>query len=262
MTNYVTILRFSSFLGFAVASTWILAAESTLRADLENMDRLRDGLATPFDEIERRSQRLLEKHSSPEDHGRIYYQLAQSYAQGGIFVEERAERVIMYAKKALAFPLDPVSRLRLYNYWGDALRMVDRTQPFPRRRKAAAAVYLTGLKESQKYEIPSHPPKSPAWDMGASLARGGPTPQDFERRRQDMRAAREKWLRDSELYLRRKVLVDQLIDIYRRKPYAASELGSLATSIVGDPDLVDELMDRLAEKGAVRDDSYHTTPKP
>lgn len=124
--------------------------EDPLRKELQELDRMRKGKQTPTDKVESRGGDLLEEHPSPEEQGRIHYQLAHVHAQSA---QKDLELVIEHAQRALSFPLDPDLRLRAYVYWGDALRILHRRKkaPYAEGRRLAAPVYLEGLKETQKY---------------------------------------------------------------------------------------------------------------
>jgi hypothetical protein len=200
---------------------------------------------------------MLKDYSAAEDQGRIYYQLAHTHAQTGITIKAKAERVIEYAQKGLACPLDPVRRLRLYSYWASALQVGDRSKPLPERRKPAAIVLLKGLKEAQQYKIPEQQPEF----RGEAALLIGPPPDVpspwYEAARKEAarrRAIREQWHLDWDLWVCHKVLTVQLVDSYRQLPHAASELRELSTSTLGDQKTVDLLMSRLKDLGALEDE--------
>jgi hypothetical protein len=233
-------------------------ADETLDQALGALDRLRKGWATSLEDVERLGQQMLKDYSAAEDQGRIYYQLAHTHAQTGITIKAKAERVIEYAQKGLACPLDPVRRLRLYSYWASALQVGDRSKPLTETRKPAAIVLLNGLKEAQQYKIPERqPPES----SGVAPLLIGPPPDRpspwYEAARKEAerrRAIQKQHHLDWELWLCHKVLTDQVVDSYRQLPHAASELRELATSILGDQKTVDLLMSRLKDLGALEDE--------
>ena len=67
-------------------------------------------------------------------------------------------------------------------------------------------------------------------------------------------AAQMKFREERELYHMREVLIIQLVGLYSRWPYAATELRDSASATLNDPKMVEKLMDRLKEKGALKDD--------
>jgi hypothetical protein len=223
--------------------------KGALAGELHTLQTLQKGKTTPLAEVESQGQKLLKEPTSPEEQGRIYFQLAQSYAMKGIFAPERAALVVGYAQQALRFPLPPSERMLMYVYWGDALRAVDDKKPLADARRVAAEIYLTGLKELERENLPENPPEVPP--LGRRPFKGGP-----EQLREYEKAvkAREKALRDEELYTHRKVLMGQLVQTYARKPCAATELRDLSMKVVGNPALTDRLMKALEERGALRDD--------
>jgi hypothetical protein len=243
-------------LGSFLGPVCVVHTGESVDKELGALERLRKGKETPFAEVEDRGKLALKEHPSGEDQGRVYYQLAETYAQSGISVKERAEKVVEYAQKGLQCPLDPVRRLQLHEYWGDGLRFADPTQSFPERRKAAAIAYLKGLKESQKYDIPAKPP-GPAPGGFIVHREAGPPPPGFEaleRKAAEIAATQKRIRYEEELYYIHKVLIDQLVDVYRREPYAATELREMATEIVGDPATVATLMSRIEALGALHDE--------
>ncbi len=53
------------------------SSAKTLEEELYEVDRLRAGFDTPFDEVESRCDKLLEKYTKPEERAKIYFELAQ-----------------------------------------------------------------------------------------------------------------------------------------------------------------------------------------
>ena len=129
--------------------------EAETKADLFHalwaVDRLRSGRKTPFDEVERCIGNLLKQYPAPKDHGQIYYEAAHIYAQTGLV---RPQVAINYAKKALQYPVESAQQIRLYGYWGSAVFMLKRTDPFPQRRLAAATIFLGGLVQLRQFKVP------------------------------------------------------------------------------------------------------------
>ncbi len=243
-----------SVLVSAILAEGVVQAGEPLQQELAKLDSLRKGPNTPFTVVESRAEQLLKDYPAAEDQGRVYYQLAHTYAQGGISIRENAQRAIAYSKKALEYPLAPAARLRLFVYWGDALRWVDPKQPFTERRRAAVAVYLMGFKEAQKHDIPDQPPEAqPGIMFHASQLPPG-LAAEVQREREQAVAAHERAKQGRELWLCRKVLVTQIVSMYARPPLAATELRQQAARMLQDPALVQRLMDELDKKGALKDD--------
>jgi len=218
-------------------------------AVLDNQPR---GTRTPFELVDRESEELLKKHEAPEDQGRIYFQLAHSYGQSGMRRPGDTQRVIEFAQKALACPLDPARRLRLYIYWGDAIILSERDRPIYERRAAAAAAYLKGLKEAQQYKIPDEAPEYPQFSMPNTSDE-----KEFHRQQQIRYLEHKRIDYERTLHMRRSILENQLIYDYTRRPFAATELREAATKALGDAAQVEKLMSALEAKGALKDE-----PKP
>jgi len=256
MRALVAMIVGGCILGSLLGPVCVVRSAESVDKELGALERLRKGKETPFAEVEDRAKRALEDHPSREDQGQVYYQIAHTYAQSGISVKERAEKVVEYSKKGLEYPLDPIRRLHLWEYWGDGLQFAGPAESFAERRKAAAVAYLKGLKESQKYNVPAKPPgPGPA----GLLLDPGPSPpaalfEAMQRKAAEIAATQKRIRYEEELYQRHKVLMDQLVDVYRQEPYAATELREMATEIVGDPAAVATLMSRLDALGALRDE--------
>jgi len=237
------------------------AADESLSRQLQEIDGMRKGPKTPFAKVESQAQDLLKKHTTPEEQGRIYYQMTDAYGQGGLFHLELARRVVEYAQKALEYPQEPVHRIELYMYWGVGIRAAGRNDPFQPVRKAAAEVNLKGLKEARQYNIPEKPREVSLGSLLARPADGGPlTEQEFKRRSDVLLAAQRQARYEANLIHRRQVLVNQIVELYTSKPYAATELRDLATQVLEDSASVEELMRIIEEKGALKDDVVEEEP--
>ncbi|MDH4241840.1 MAG: hypothetical protein OEW48_19950, partial [Phycisphaerae bacterium] len=106
----------SCFLSLLVLGS--IGSANTLDEELYEVDKLRAGFDTPFDEVEKRCNELLKEYTKPEEQAKIYFELAQVDGQSGF---QRPAKAIEYARKALELPQDPWKKVRLYIYWGDAI---------------------------------------------------------------------------------------------------------------------------------------------
>jgi hypothetical protein len=221
--------------------------QDELGQKLTALDRLRAGTRTPLGSIEKESAALLKEHTAREEQGRIYFLLTESYGQARMSVNGNAAKVIDYAPKALECPLDPVRRLRLYAYWGDAIILSDLSRPLSARRAEAAPIYLKGLKEARQYDIPDVVPKRPP----IFLPKDGMDGETFLREREAHYKELRRLRQLETLHYGRKVLQNQLVYFYSRVPYAPDELRKLATETLGNeaPE-VNKIMNALAAKRA------------
>jgi hypothetical protein len=227
----------------------ILAVEVTspcrgqdLTVELGRLDRLRNGLKTPLDEVDRRGEELLKKYSNPRDRGRIYYQLAHVHAQSGV---RRPEQVIAYAEAALQCPLGLSQQLRLYTYWGDALGVSKEKKPFAARRTEAAAIYLKGLREVSALKLPEKPPEPEPMTFF-----NGPDAEENRRKGQEQWVRRRQIDYQREMIKHRDVLQGQIVSLYGRRPVATEELRDTATKILGEGKALDRLMAAVEAKVA------------
>ena len=131
-----------------------------LARELYAIDRLGALDKTPFDEVERRAKELAKRHTRAEERGRIYAAVAHVYGQSGC-----RPRTVFWAKRALELPIDPVLRLRMYEYWYSATLL--RTDPKARRESAGSRremlrPALFGLREALRYDLPADAPALPS----------------------------------------------------------------------------------------------------
>jgi hypothetical protein len=182
--------------------------------------------------VEQLGADLIAKYSAPKDRAQIYYQLCHVYAQSA---QARPEKTIAYAKKALEFPLEPVQKLTIYTYWGDAEQIVGgRGKLLPERRKAAAAVYLNGIQEADKLNLPETPPAPPP-EPKVNLP---PTDPEFLKLMLPYMTEMEAYRKTEgtrELIHHRNVLVGQIAQLYGRKPFATSEIATMSRGALDDP---------------------------
>ena len=235
------------------------APEEPLPVALRKLEQLRNGPKTPFAEVDRHAAELLKSHLDPKGQGQIYYELAHIDAQSGL---ARPQMVIDYAKKALQFPLDPLQRLRLYVYWGDATLVRKPTDPLPGRRREAVPIYLQGLMEMHAFTAPPVapqptevvPPQKPpeAATRAANPAKGKSphkltTKEAIEQHERQLAPPRQARMQD-QIARGREILMGQIVWLYGRKPFATAELRELATATTHDPELVARLVEMTQAK--------------
>ncbi len=248
------------FLSLALGVLWVVAYcvgncpaqyEDELGRKLGRIDALRKHGPTALGQIETESAALLNDYTKPEEQGRIFYQIAMSYAQAGVSKEGHAAKVIEYAQKGLKQPIDPRLRLELYLYWGNAIAGSDRTRPISKRRADAAPIYLNGLKEAKQFKVPDVAPKAPP----SFLSRMGPgmNEETFKREREEHAMECQRVLRLEMLCTLRDAMQGELVFSYSRIPRAPDELRKLATETLGAGPDVEKLMDALAAKCAAVD---------
>src|SRR5688572_9643634 len=144
-----------------------IAREAELSKALAELDSLRKGFDTPFDLVEQRGGALLRQYHRPEEHARIYFQLAHIEGQSGF---QHLDKLIWYIEQALAWPaaLEPEHQIWLYQYWGNALEAAHEGTPseaFAQARHEMVEPYLHGLQQAVAYEaearaapLPTGPP--------------------------------------------------------------------------------------------------------
>jgi hypothetical protein len=216
--------------------------EHDLFSALQALDRLRRGSKTPFDEVERAAGELLTKYPDPKDRGQIYYELAHVYVQSGLV---RPQSALDYVKKAMQCPLAPQQQIRLYGYWGSILLMLRRTDPLPQRRREATVVFLDGLVQLRKLDLPEKPPEIPTTVLVDLDPTTDTAAKEAEQRNRRYMAAveRAEFLREMIRY--REGLTSQIAWLYSREPRATQELRELVIKTTHDLQLADRLVDRV-----------------
>jgi hypothetical protein len=257
MSRYLTlIVLFFSVLVVANISH-LASGQDTLKTKLRELDKTQNGKNTPFDDVEKRGVELLNEFTDPEDQGQINFQLAEIYGKTGMI---RTDLVIQHSKSALELPIDSLQRLRLYVLWGNAISLgnihkpIQEQKPFSEVRRLAVKPYLEGLKEMKKYEIPEQMPNLPMGGFKYDMSENAPNYQKIKKMHDDQMAARTEAQFDRKLWFSHQTLMNGVIDLYSRPPFAATELRQLATKILDDPEKVDALMKRIEAKGALKDD--------
>ena len=220
-----------------------VASAKSLDEELYEVDKLRAGFNTPFDEVEERCNELLQKYTKPEEQGKIYYELTKVEGQSGF---QRPAKAIDYVKKALELPQDPWKKVRLYIYWGDTIQVAHRgvhNQELVAARRKAVVPYLYGLKETLKYDLPELKPELPTY--GAIVYEGDKDDPEYQRilkEKKEKIKAREKAKFQRTMIQHRDVLTSQTSTMYSRFPFASNEIKELATLVLEDETAVERLM--------------------
>lgn len=215
----------------------------TLEEKLYEVDQLRAGFNTPFDEVEKRCNELLKEYTKPEEQGKIYYELTKVEGQSGF---QRPAKAIEYAKKAIELPQDPWKKVRLYVYWGDTIQVAHRgvhNQELVAARRKAVMPYLLGLKETLQHDLPEVKPDLPGVDR---FDYGGPSDTEeyrsMIRKHQEQVEARKKAKFQRSMIQHRDILTSQVSTMYSRFPFASNEIEKLANEILEDKVAIERLM--------------------
>lgn len=218
---------------------WKVASE--LQTNLTILDRLRNGRKTDFAKVEIIGAELLAKDITPKDRALIHFQIAHNHAQSGLV---QPQSVIDHAAAALKLPLEPRNRLKLFVYIGDAYRVLNRKHSFAVRRKQATAVYLEGLKEVLKYELPDRAPDLPVSARILGFSDGGDDGETRLKGELLMKLHRKARFQREMIHLQT-ILARQIVSMYSRKPFAIEELDRQAKDILADSAAVNRLTKEL-----------------
>lgn len=249
---------------FSIGNAKTLVGE--LEKELDELKKLHLGEKTPFEQAEKKCNELLEKYTEPEEQAMIYYHLAVVYSQSG---QIKPDKTIEFSKKALEFPLDPIERLRIYIWWGDAIQIANggvRGQDLVVARRKAVMPYLNGLNESLSIQYPKYtqPENLPEEQNVKTDSRDNIGPF-LRRRKTEQRKALYEWKKarfEEDLNQHKRILTDQVSYMYSRFPWASDEIRELATKILEDETAVDNLMSSVDEAVKKRAEQLDWAPEP
>ena len=244
--------------------------ETNLPKDLWSIRELRNGLNTDYDMVYKRANKLLAKYiDNLAARGRIYLEVLVVHALSGL---ARPYEAIEYAKKAEQFPLSPVDKAQLYLSWGDAIQFTHpgaKGEQLRKTRREAVAIYLKSMKVAVDNGIPIilEPPKPPEGVRLNEIEHAVINiPDEFpeeakEKLRQEKKAlearrkAREEYWKKKQQWEGQKAIIDRcnysrdlIVKLYTMWPFDNSELEKLATEILGSPEMVDDLVKRVADR--------------
>lgn len=214
----------------------------TLQHELDRLDGLRNGAETPFDQVDILGKELLLRYPTASDQAEIYFQLAHVYAQSGL---HRPDLISRYARMALKDLADPNKRAYLYSYLGSAAE-VDRMVPeFEARRRTAATANLEGLREIIQLGLPTSV-RDPAPLLMKDIpdvesTEGKQYRKDYQDAYRQHRIAQFQ----REMLNHREIFIRQVVRLYGSKPFAQSEVKSLADSILRNAEEVASLMSKI-----------------
>jgi hypothetical protein len=217
----------------------------TLSQSLESLDKMRNGRATQFDEVEKLGAKLLDQYKTPAQRAKIYFQLAHVYAQSGI--DMHSDCVTRYGKLALEIERDPIQRSLLHIYLGCAAEVEAGDKTFSEKRLKATRAYLVGYKEAIALKLPADAPELPGVDIIEES--GDPETAKVNR----MRHEAQMNARKAAEFLRamvhnRDILRRQVLELYRREPAADEELSEVAEQVLGNRKDAEKLLDGFKPK--------------
>lgn len=206
-----------------------------LESELAKIDGRRAGTETPTKELELECLKLLGIYSAPAEQGKIYFEIAHIYGQSGM---KEPLKIIEYVKKALEYPLEPVTKARLYTYWGDAVQVANRGvrgEALVKVRREAVVPYLEGLKFVLSYDLPDEKPDLPSIDLFDHPGpKSDPMYQAMFKEYERQVKVRKEANFLNEMIQERDTLIGQITFLYTRFPFATAELHGLLKQTLGD----------------------------
>ncbi len=218
-----------------------------LRQELNRLDeKYRHGTPDQFAEMEEKAEGLAKRYTDKDDQARIWGQLA--FVGGQSWINKHREFVRKYARKCVALSRDPLERGQMYSLLACTVD-VDGFA-FPKGRREAAEILLTGYRELLAQELPEASPELPVVEK---IGGGGIEEAQAQARHAAQLAERKQaeFMRDQ--IDRRNTLVQQLRDFYKpdvnrhgHTPDGPDELRALAAKSLTD-DQVRLLMKKVIE---------------
>jgi len=211
------------------------------------------GEGTDVRNLENACLNLLEKHNSPQDKGIIYAKIAFVYSGKGYSSpnDMRIAKTKEYCKKALTQPLEPITSAEIYSCLAGAQTAYKWNRPnqeFTKARKESIENYLTALKVVLDNNAPAEKTEPP----GVGKYDINPANPDYDKvvqKHQQELTVRQKWNSDQKLYILRRGLIGQCVDLYSHRPYDTEELETYAREMLkGHDDVIDELIAKVNER--------------
>ncbi len=190
-----------------------------------------------WEKLESQCLELIRDHNSPAEKGKIYATIALIYSEAGWHSSEdvRIPKALQYTKKALEYPLEPITACKMYGGRADCLMVgyYRRTEDeLVKIRREAIAPCLTGLKLALDNKAPKDHPGSPPRVDIYHVNSESPYYEELMNKHKQQVAERKKWERESELYFQRWALTQRCVTLYSRKPYDTDELRNFTQRIL------------------------------
>ena len=239
--------------------------EIQIRQDLWTIREFRDGIKTDWEKVYEGATALLEKYSDNSAvKGRIYLEVLKNHALSGLTHPQEA---IEYAKKAEQFSLSPVDEAQLYLSWGDAIQFTHpgaKGEQLRKTRREAATKYLKSMKVVLDNKFPKTLPPKPvppeeiyshenvvinipddaSPEMRKQLQQNKEELEARQRIRDEYWRAKEEWEYQKEVLARKDYSRDLIVKLYTTLPYDTPELEKLATEVLGDSEMVEDVVKR------------------
>lgn len=231
--------------------TWLLLCQFVALASFACADQLEvalvdlssriNGSQTPMESMEKEYLDLTKLHETPEELGRIYAALADSYCQSGL---RDPESVIKYAEKALEYPLEPLNRMETYSDLGSALKCLESEKSTSLKDEPPCpdiTPYLKALRVAVEEKVPDEVPEIPRPRVIAGVfSKSDPIYQENEQRK----VAWEAQGVMKKLMKMRGSLETTIFLSYLSSPCDSNDLRALAEQYLKDDHAVERFMKR------------------
>ncbi len=253
-----------------LAAGLLLLAGRAFAADAKLADSLfaigqESSTGLSVDKVEEKALALLKDYKSPSDVGKVYAFLVRTIRARASSNEAMSDavhlKVLDYCTKAARCPLDVRDGAVVYLYWSAELQRAGPkygSAELPAYRRVAVMPALTGLRLLLDNGVPKDLPNTLPVVTGP-VTRADPDYQDFIRENPKLIEkgpgfrkyaethvadiiVRQRRARLSELVGLRSVLTNSIQAPYSWRPYATEELKALATAVLQDEKVVEELV--------------------
>jgi hypothetical protein len=204
----------------------------------------RQGAAAPS-VLEREYLELLKTFMSPADQSKIYAAIAVMYVNAGM---QEPSKVALYSREAIGRGIGLIKACQLYLYWGEALEIMrpDAASDAEEMREVLTP-YLKGLRLT--LERPAARVR-PLPAVGKIDHDGPPSPGSEEDRDRHQREAaiRTDIEIENDLARYHGLFVDKCSSLFKKAPRLRAELERWAKELVGDDEVVSEIIRRQKEQ--------------
>jgi hypothetical protein len=226
----------STVVGFADPFWLPISDNDDIAKAIARIEKLRKEGEVDHDRVQELCDSLLREFPDTKQQGLILFHVTNVFAQSGM--RDRG-LVLKYAAMSLESLADPPRRAALHVYCGDAIRLEIRKENAFEVRASSATWYLKGLKEIDEAKLPTpaeapvaltrvvRPEEGLGDDIGGDelLIRQLAVAARQRAEAQSRRTEEQRFYRMMQFH--KKVLVQQVVSLYKNAPYDRAQLEQL-----------------------------------
>jgi hypothetical protein len=243
----------------------LFGEDTTLENKLLEINKIKNDRNYDLNLFEEKCKALLIEYTSPEDRGKIYYNIVCSYS----IRRGYEEKIKKYCEKSLEYPLDLPQKLDVYSKLGVAyMCRPERTMAVTEyvlnnecieSRKKAISIWIEGLNLLKEYNLPDDEQKLPVCNEIISYAtsdENDPILKKIEEDNIKYVKEMERVKSENKLIMLRNRLYNYCITVYSTKPYANEEFYEIMLDGLKDEITAKKLLERLNEKIKYNEESW------